>query len=283
LIGIILVYFMMSLTEAKQEFKIRYYHWAASEFEREIDGEFPNLRLFKAGSCWETYRFMQQLDRNGQLLLARSLLKRFHPEAVKALGESCSVEERALRDRLDGFRRDATLLEINSQKGGQKIKSIGKRKLLNVMAQRFRDAFARQCVESDRVLTGDPRLEFQTKCSGGWVISTHFWFGRRESLIDYGHAISSEMTFEHHGPQGPYMANLVIGSLMSLCAWLGICSQTQWEFLTDEREVNHACDTAIKLCGHFFEVAPKLLNGLEVEKIIEPHTPTINTPGANEN
>ena len=185
---------------------------------------------------------MQQLDRGGQLLLARSLLKRFHPEAVKALGESCLVDEESLRDRLDGFRRDATLFEINSQKSGEKIKSISKRKLLNVMAQKFQDVFGGQCVESDRVLTGDPRLEFQTKCPGGWVISTHFWFGRRENLIDYGHAISSEMTFEHHGPQGPYMANLVIGSQMSFGDWLGICSQTQWEHLTNDGEVNHACD-----------------------------------------
>lgn len=265
-----LVYFMTYLTEATREFKIRYYRWAASEFEKEIDGEFPNLRLFKTGPCWETYRLMEQLDRGGQLLLARSLLKRFHPDAVKALGESCSVEEQSLRERLDGFRRDGTLLEINSRMGKKKITSISKRKLLNVVAQRCRDAFSGQYVESDRILTGDPRLEFETRCLGGWIISTHFWFGRRENLIDYSHAISSEKTFEHHGPKGPYTANLVIGSLISFCAWLGISSQTQWEFLTDDGEVNHACNAAIKLCGRFFEVAPKLLNGLEVENISVP-------------
>jgi hypothetical protein len=34
-----------------------------------------------------------------------------------------------------------------------------------------------------------------------------------------------------------------------------------------DEDVDSACDAAIKLCGHFFEVAPKLLKGLEFEKI----------------
>jgi hypothetical protein len=137
------------------------------------------------------------------------------------------------------------------------------------MADRFQDAFGSQCIESQRVSVGDPSLEFQTKCSGGWNISTHFWFGRRESLIDYGHAVSSEVDVMHSGPQGAYMASIVMGNLISFCSWLGISSQTQWEYLTNDEEVRQACDATIKLCGRFFAVAPKLLKGLEFEKIAQ--------------
>ena len=44
---------------------------------------------------------------------------------------------------------------------------------------------------------------------------------------------------------------------------------TAWEYLVDE-DVDAACDVAVKFCGHFFEVAPKLLKGIEMDKISEP-------------
>ena len=107
---------MITLDEAQREFNIRYYHWAISEFEREIDESFPNLRLFEGGCIRETYRFMQQLSKCDQLVLARSLLKKSHCEAVKTLGEMCSDKEEALYNNLDVFRHDALMLKINSWK-----------------------------------------------------------------------------------------------------------------------------------------------------------------------
>jgi len=264
----------MTFPKAKQEFDTRYYLWAKSEFEQEIETSFPTLQMFTTGPAWQLYQFMQRLDRQQQLTLANSLIKRFHPDAVKALAEICSAEEELLRRSLDRFRQDAASnveLEVDARRrAGERVRFMSKRKLLNVTAQRFRDSFGSQCVESDRVLARDPSLQFQTTGPGGWIISTHFWFGRGESLIDYSHAIFSELTFEHHGPKGPYTANLVIGSLISVCSWLGICSQTQWEYLTDDEEVGHACDAVIKFCGRFFEVAPKILKGLEVDTITWP-------------
>jgi hypothetical protein len=261
----------MNFPKAQQEFKIRYYLWAVSEFEREVDEAFPDLQLFRTGPTWQLYQFMQKLDSERQLALARSLLKRFHPQAVKALSEICSTEEESLRNELDSFRHDAIAgieLEIDAKRlMGERIKFMSKRKLLNAMAQRFQAAFGTRCIESGRELTGDARLEFQVKCSGGWIISTYFWFGRGESLIDYGHAISSETTVEHHGPQGPYMASLIMANLISFCSWLGICSQTQWEYLLDDKNVDQACDAAIKFCRRFFDIAPKLLKGLEFDRI----------------
>ena len=55
--------------------------------------------------------------------------------------------------------------------------------------------------------------------------------------------------------------------MISFCSWLGICSQTQWEYLANPEEVERACDAVLDQCRHFFAVAPKLLAGLEFEKI----------------
>jgi hypothetical protein len=57
----------VTLAQAKQEFEIRYYLWAISEFEKEIDEGFPNFRSFKTGAVWELNQFMRQLP---QTLLA---------------------------------------------------------------------------------------------------------------------------------------------------------------------------------------------------------------------
>jgi len=258
----------MILSEIKQQFEIRYYLWATSEFEREIDELLPSLRLFQFGPVRELHHFMQKLDRDEQLNLAHSLLKRFHPEAVMALGENCSTEEESLRYRLDEFRRNPSG-DINAgfaaKRCATEIKFASKRQLLKLMAQQFQNKFEGRCIESERTIQGDPRLEFQMNCCG-WSVFTYFWFGQRESLIEYGHTISSEIVLDQHGPQGTYRAPFVISSMISFCSWLGISSQTQWQYLTIE-DAGLACDTVTKLCGHFFEVAPKLLKGLEFDKI----------------
>jgi hypothetical protein len=116
-----------------------------------------------------------------------------------------------------------------------------------------------------RVLEGDPSLAFEMKCCG-WILTTHFWFGRSASLINYSHSIASEKDFEQQGSNGKYMAPLVRASGISLSAWLGIASQIEWEYLMDE-DVDPACDSVIKQCRHFVEVLPKLLKGFEFEKI----------------
>ena len=103
------------------------------------------------------------------------------------------------------------------------------------------------------------------KCAG-WVVSTHFWFGRSSALLNYSHTIESEASYQHLGPSGAYMAPLVMETGISFSSWLGITSQVQWECLTDE-EVEPACAAALKLCAHFFDVLPKLLKGLEGESV----------------
>ncbi len=253
----------MKFTAAKKEFDLRYYLWATSEFEREIEESFPTLRLFKAGSTWKTYQFMQQLAKSGQLNLAHSLLKRFHAEAVQALGESCSTEEELLRSRCDGFRLIPAGLdaEIEARRmAGEKIRFASKRKLRKVMTAQFKAAFGDECIGLACV-DEEPDLRFKMRRSG-WTVNTRFDFGRSETLLNYRQNVVSDQTIKYQGKE----VAMVMGFLLSFNSKLGISSQTEWPYLMDE-DIEPTCNAAIKLCGDFFEVAPKLLKGLEADKV----------------
>ena len=131
------------------------------------------------------------------------------------------------------------------------------------MVSKFIESYGNQCIRMEIGKEWDPL--FKMKCCG-WILSTQLWFGRQESLIQYNHGIESE-TLIHH-PKNPEITGPAyrLGQRLSFGGWLGACSQTQWEYLLPE-DVEPACCAVIKLCGHFFEVAPKLLSGLEYEKI----------------
>lgn len=314
----------MTFEKAKQEFVLRYYIWAISEWEKEIDESFPNFRSFKAGSIWETHQFMQQLNRNEQLTLAHGLLKRFHPDAVKALGESCSAEEETLRAKRDVFFRvrqqyqfvqqlekggqfdvaqfwiqrlraevtnvpgvaffdddKSLLLQLDAvfqqipltfeeqiamrKQAGEKIKFASKRKLQKSITEKFQAAFGDQCIDHRFDDEFDLSSNFDMKCSG-WIVSTNFWFGRCESLINYSHGISSPTRIHHAENPEITAPAMVLAQMVSFSSWLGITSQIQWEYLINE-DVEPTCDIVIKHCRHFFEAAPKLLKGLEFDKI----------------
>lgn len=256
------LYLLARSDELKRQFAIRYYLWATSEWEREIAESFPRLQSFKAGPAHLVYQFMCQLDRCDQFTLAQSLLKRFHPE-----GESCSEEEEALRSRLDAFRNQERAKEIFGEPtGGKKRKSASKKKLRTVLARKFWAAFGSECIGLPPCVDQEEDFAFNMKFSG-WIIRTSFWFGRNASLIHYSHGISSEARFEFPRYQGGWSIPITgIGSVISFYSWLGISSQTEWSRVMSE-EVESTCDEVIEHCRHFFAVAPKLLKGLDLEKV----------------
>jgi hypothetical protein len=202
---------------------------------------------------------MGKIDKEQQFALAHALLKRFHPDAVKAVGENFSAQEKVLLNRRDNFYD--LVLEPGRQSGG-KGKLASRRKIRNVMIRKFNEAFGAQSPRMEYI-DEDPDAQFRTNCCG-WSLETHFWFGEGQNLLEYSHAIASENCYLLEGPSPTRM---VLGAGVSFCSWLGITSQTEWENLTNEN-VESCCDAVVKLCRRFFDVAPKLLKGIEFEKII---------------
>lgn len=256
----------MTISEGTQEFQIRYYYWAASEFEREIGESFPILRTFKNGPIREAYQFMQQIAKNEQLTLAKSLLKRTHPKATKILGEKLSDEENSLLNKFDNFRSQFHV-PVGIDPSGQKIKYVSKNKLRKAIEISFTKAYGSRCVKILTTEEGwDPFFEMKF---AGWIVSTSFSFGRYQSMISYQHSIGSEakVPIQEYPPECWPPTLRLGGSLGLLSTGLGI-AQPQWLSLKKE-DVDQACDTVIKCCGHFFEAVPRLLKGLEFEKILQ--------------
>ncbi len=253
----------MTFSKAKREFDIRYYLWAISEFEREAEDSFPTLQVFKSGGAWKTYQFMMQLSKSDQLILAHSLLKRFHMNAVAALGETCSPEEESLRSRRDAAFSNILSVgdEIRARKNaGEPIKLASKRNLRKVMTQQFKAEFGDECIGLASV-DEEPDLRFKMK-RAGWIVNTFFEFGRSQAMLNYSHNIESEKTFPYGGGE----VGMGMGAMMSFNSYLGVSSQTQWHYLTED-EIEPSCAVALKLCAHFLGVLPKLLKGLEFETV----------------
>jgi hypothetical protein len=247
----------MTCEEAEREFHIRYYLWAISEFEREIEASLPGFSSFPHGTVAQTAQFMRRLDRAKQRVLAGGLLKRFHPEAVEALGETCSDEEEKLVSQRDSYCDMSPLCPAAELVEPGVTRLAGKGKLRKAILNRFKEAFGSQCFDLASVGM-DPELDFKMK-HAGWIVTTHFEFHGRNCQIEYWSDIISPTKGRYDGPA------MILARGISFAGWLGL-SRTSWEWLT-EKDIEPACAAAIVFCRRFFDVAPKLLKGLEFERI----------------
>ena len=255
----------MKLSDAQREFNIRYYHWASSQFEREIGESFPILRMFKYGPIWEAHQFMQQIDKSEQLILAKSVVRRSYPNTANILGERLSDGENSLLNRFDNF-RSRFHGQVRVDSSGQIIKYVSKNKLRKAIEIAFIKAYGDRCV---KILTTDKGWEpfFEMKFAG-WIVTTSFSFDRRQSMISYQHSIVSEakVAIQEYPPECWPPAQRLWRSL--LLGVLGIIGQTQWVSVRNG-DVDQACDAFTKCSGHFFDAVPQLLKGLEFKSITE--------------
>jgi hypothetical protein len=196
--------------------------------------------------------------------LARGLLKRFHAAAAKTLGETCSPEEEALRSRRDEALSNIVSFgeEVRARKNaGEPVKLASKRQLRTAITAQFKSGLGDERIDW-AVLEEERELSFQIK-RAGWLVDTFFDFGRKEPLLRYTHSIASEQTFPYRGAR----VAMVMGWCMSFNSYLGLSSQTEWHYVTTD-EIESTCATVMTICSHFFDVLPKLLKGLECDRVI---------------
>ena len=149
---------------------------------------------------------------------------------------------------------------------GEKIKFVSKKKLQKILTQKVRDAFGNQYVECQ--VDEGHWTSFDIKC-GGWMLQTQFNFGDKpgyqQSVLGYWHNICSQKKTlrppipEYGIPEHMYPVAYLCRCVSWPCSW-------RWEYLTDE-DVGLACEETFKYCRRFFEAAPSLLKGLDVEGI----------------
>ena len=255
----------MKFSEAKREFDIRYFHWSNQLFDREIEEKFPVLGKFKLGPPWKCFQFMLGLSAADQHTLARALVKRFHPNAVKCLKANHSDQEASLLNKKDLQMTNVLTFhaEVKARKaGGEAIKFARKKELQARVKAGFLARFNQELSESTMAASTGPVLRFKI-IKSGWVITTHFDFGHKEPHIRYSHSIASQELFPYKNAELP----MIMGSLISFNAALGIESQTEWVYITPE-EVGPTCELALDLCGRFFDVLPELLKNFDAKAMI---------------
>lgn len=250
---------MMNIEEATREFQIRYYLWATSEFEREIEESLPGFSSFPHGTVAQIAQFLRRLDKAKQRVLAGGLLKRFHPEAVEALGETCSEEEEKLVSQRDSYCNMSPLCPAAELVEPGVTRLAGKAKLRKTLLKQFKETFGSQCFDLASVGM-DPDLDFKMK-NAGWIVTTHFEFHGRNCQMQYWSHIISPTEGRYGG------AAMALAEFVSFTGWLGLSGTTIWEWLS-EKDIEPACAAAIGFCRQFFDVAPKLLKGLEFEKVV---------------
>lgn len=244
----------MNLAKIQQEFYIRYYLWSKKDFKREIHESFPYLRLFKTGPGRSFIEFMGRLERDDQLVLASALLKKFHPEAVKFLGEDLSSEELEMQSQFRVFSNIPSTMDestLAKELAGEKIIYASRRKLRKAIIDRVAPVLGADIIRfSDSV-------KIRTNCRG-WSIDTDFDFGGMSEQVRYGHSIVSRQRQEPYG-----MPAISLAQFISLNSWLGLSSATSWKYL-EESDIEQVSDTIYRLCDHFIRAASNLLEGNEL-------------------
>jgi hypothetical protein len=149
--------------------------------------------------------------------------------------------------------------DIASRKrAGEKIKFASKRKLRKTMVSKFIEAYGSQCVDMRISQEWDP--QFHMRCCG-WIINTRLVL--KSGVAEYVHVIESEAKVPHRNfPQIAVPAVELSGGAWLECRW--------YDILDDEVEA--VSGEVVKIAGFFLEAAPRLLKGLEFEKIAAEST-----------
>lgn len=236
---------------------IRLYEWAAKDFKREVQEEFPLLKRINESQLQrQDLPILKSLSPDRQSLLTTALLKRFHRRAVQQLGEKLSFEETKILKWYDEVRWSGFSQELkfdHETTNGQNHLKLDRKR------------FGVSLKDALHPILGDDfekwgRYEFRyQQIFEKFIVFTYVDFGG-----DY-----HQLTYEHRiGPlEQPLLANDPRIGIMriSVLNWLGLSSQTMWNILTND-DTLEAAQTLALLCSHFLEALKGLFDGLESKK-----------------
>lgn len=209
------------------------------------------------------FQIFKQLRSEGKASDARVVFDLVCAPPAGILCGTNSSDAEFLSTELDKFLSSVPLSleeQVKARRqAGEKIKFVSKKKLQKILTKKVEDVFGNQ-YEECRVDEGH-WTAFDIKC-GGWMLTTQFNFGRQQSALRYWHNICSQRKAPHPAmPEVMYPVIFLCRGVSWPCSW-------QWEYLTKE-DVELACEETFKYCYRFFEAAPRLLKGLDVEGISE--------------
>jgi hypothetical protein len=230
------------------EFRVRYYRWARDDARRELGEAWPLLRGVKSTLVIRALARLASLPADRRPLVVTALVKRFHRRAVELTGDTWDADEETIaRDHVEAMRilqpeEEGYRQALLHAPGRLRIDRVGflasvRRELAPVLGDGA--AFASK---------HDWRYETPI---GPWTLVTLVDVGGRYHQLSYSQTIRAR----HPRPLAEHL---------SICAWLGLGGQTAWDQIT-EAETPGAAQALARICAHFLEAAPPLLDGLSPE------------------
>jgi hypothetical protein len=259
----------MTIVQAREEFDKRFGLWALYTAERAIEASLPHFDMFKGGVTWNFRQFVLQLTRREQIAFVRMRRKEVCFKETGGRSEPLSEGDKELRHRYNSFCWGRRGLEIEirrRRRAGEKIKFASKKTLHSAIKEKFVGVFGDRGIEVEPSFHNGVGL--QMICAG-WLVITTFTSGRSAGEMDYTHLIAGTAGQIH--PDGTVTPPSVV---LAHFAWTGICHM-QWEYLCNE-DVTPACDCAVELCREVFDALPKLLYGIERDKVVDEGADPIN-------
>jgi len=222
---------------------VRFFEWSRQEWDREIATDLRMLRKVRGPSAFRSQDLLESLPRERWVEVARALTKRFHPDAVKLLGQGLDDEERALLERCDAYRRNPSRREEANRPTD--ADAVTKRRLAAIV----KDALSSLGVPESLGGVTEWRYTFE---HNGWVIHTYLDVGGRFNDVSYSHDIAV-------GDEPPFLRQV------SLLSWLGLSGATKWKVL-NEADGAFAGQAIAELTRHFLDAVPTLAAGSDPGK-----------------
>lgn len=210
------------------------------------------------------YRLFRRLSAERKIAEANMVFEIVCADAARVLFETNSLDAKYLSNRLDKFFSSIPQSfeeQVASKKqAGEKIRFVSKMKLQKTLTGMFKESFVGAYfgfISDDS--KSDPWTSFDMKCCG-WVLTTQFTFGRKQSQLSHRHIIQSKTRVQH--PLNPTITGPAVtlgNAVVWPCGWHWECSMNG--------EMELACSETLKYCRYFYDAAPKLLKGLEFQNV----------------
>lgn len=234
-----------TISDTQTEFAVRYYRWAHREFQQEVLNDFPWLKRLDIRAARTCLRQMAHYSLAEKKCFASALVKRFHPQAVKLLGDSISSSESRmigeytnsivlmLDPAVDDFAEERLPPESISAVGPREMKRVLKKSLAAVLGQ-------------EREVGG-----------GTWKYVSSKSHAEIQTWLDVGG--SNHQACYHHTVV--YSGRILLLDHVSVLSWLGLSGQTCWCSL-DKVKAGTTAYLVRDLCAHFLNATAALLDEL---------------------
>lgn len=242
----------MEFEEAQKEFSVRFYRWANEEARLEVEREFPLLRQMDNSSCRIHLRRMERLSTEDQQAFVALLVKRYHPQAIKLLGETplSDKESDKIKKYVRSFAYESDPVEqefIQRQLNGDPTTKLDKRRFVKIIKECLEPIFGKE----DR--GGGGGAWSYTTIIEGLTVRTWINTAGRNNL-QYNHMIVfSGKQYLQRGVSVDYL--------------LGLGATNYWYQIEDSK-AEETAHLLAELCGHFMNAAPDLLKGLAPQDTI---------------